>query len=371
MSKAVIDVNLNNFYELHKHEHDSNYYFQELLPLMRNGDWKKVQQLEVFSLPNGNKVLFLNDEWDLTPFSPQINAKILFTYHGKKLPHTLVNELKSYVLARIYTGRKDIKLGSLRALVDDLKRVVVCMTNAGIVSFSQLTDKKYKEIALTNHDIFTSNRVLSSINRMLEYYDALPFLIQFTKQTRKKVGVQSSEQEQHLTIPPRIYTELLTQYSADINAVIPHLPQVEAEINRMLNIKVNFKTHILERFRRGLIKSPFAEKNAMSIVRERFKQENIDLVDNLESEYHSPGRWMEIIDEMSLGIISIAPYTKIKKWSYVAFKIGALRFETLGEFQDWLIEFDMKSKALCLLLSGMRVDELNSMHPVYGLQRRM
>ncbi|MAD76744.1 MAG: hypothetical protein CML20_18480 [Rheinheimera sp.] len=368
MSKTMKDVNLNNFYALHKQECDSNYYLQELLPLMRNGDWKKVQQQQVFFFPNGNKVQFLDDEWDLSPFSPQENAKILFTYHGKKLLYTLVNELKSYVLARVYTGHKQIKIGSLRTLVDDLKRVVTCMTNAGIASFSQLTDEKYKEIAQINNDIFTSDRVLASINPMVEYYDVLPFSIHFTKQTRKKTGVQPASQKQHLTIPPRIYTTLLTQYSTDVNAVIPHLPQVEAEINRMLNVKADFKMYVLERFRRGLIKPPFSENKTMDIVRERFKQESIDLIDNLEGEHNSPGRWMEIINEISPGLINIAPYTKSKKWSYDVFKIGEQRFETIGEFQDWLMEFDMKGKALCLLLSGMRVDELNSMHPAYGAQ---
>jgi hypothetical protein len=61
-------------------------------------------------------------------------------------------------------------------------------------------------------------------------------------------------------------------------------------------------------------------------------------------------------------------YTKVKEWSYDPFVVGDTTCKSIADFKAFLMELDTKCKTLCLLLSGMRTDELHSMHPDYGAQ---
>ena len=43
-----------------------NHYRDVILPLMKKGDWDKVQKLEVIKLPNGESITFGSDNWDMS-----------------------------------------------------------------------------------------------------------------------------------------------------------------------------------------------------------------------------------------------------------------------------------------------------------------
>ncbi|AOT07147.1 hypothetical protein [Pseudoalteromonas luteoviolacea] len=346
---------------------DVNYYRDTLLPMMREGKWEEIQQYNVIQLPQ-KCIKFSSDKWDLRLLDKENPTVLLFTFNGKVLPNRLRNEVKAVVLAKMFTGRKTITLGSIRAWLDYLKALMIEMPKLGLESFSQLTDEKLKDIVELNPNAFNSPSKACAVNALIEYYEALPFHIHFSHQTTKKLGVESKKQEQHLAIPPRIYTALLTHFSKEVNDLMPHLEQIQNEISRMFDIKAKFKSYLLQQFRCGNILNPFNDKATLDKIKAKFEQEECCLIDDLEEEKHSPGRWMQIIDEMKPNLHSFSSYPKNATWSYEPFQVGERRFNTIGGFKKFLNESDTKSKALCLLLSGMRIDELNSMHPIYGAQ---
>ncbi len=363
-----------DFFKHNKIDDAANHYRDVILPLLQKGDWDRVQKLEVVRLPNGESIVFGSDNWNMSTLEPEAPS-LVFTYKGQKLSYRLVNELKALVLARMFTGSRTIKLESIISDQRRLKNIILCLMEAGVNSFSQLSDAKYKQIAQSNPLVFNKEDITRSINLLINYYDALPFEIKITKQSQKKVGIKEKKREQHLAIPPRIYSALMTNFSNDVSVLLGHLLQLETEINRMFKIEQNFKEYLFERLRKGEKTNPFdpnpnkSDAQFRKIVSE-FENAGLTLVDNFKEEKKSPGRWMEVMNTLAPILAkSIASYSKhSSNFKFKPFQVGERCFKTIGEFKTFLIELDFKSKSLCLLLSGMRIDELHSMHPDYGAQ---
>lgn len=374
MLKLKDSVKNVDFFKHNQIDDTVNHYRDVILPLMKKGDWDKVQRLEVIRLPSGESIEFGSDNWNLSKLEPEATS-LVFTYNGQKLSYRLVNELKALVLARMYTGSRTIKLESIISDQRKLKNVILCLMESGVNSFSELSDAKYKQIAQANPLIFNKKDITRSINLLINYYDALPFNIQFTKQSQKKVGIRAKKEEPHLAIPPRIYSALVTQFSNDVSGVLRHLVQLETEIHRMFKIEQNFKIYLFKRLRRGEKINPFDTNPNKSNARlckviADFEEAGLSLIDNFQEEKRSPGLWMKKMENLAPPLAkSISCYSrKSSRFKFKPFQIGEHCFKTIGEFKTFLIELDFKSKSLCLLLSGMRVDELHSMHPNYGAQ---
>ncbi|MGL4579760.1 MAG: hypothetical protein ACRCVP_12805 [Shewanella xiamenensis] len=353
------------FFKQHKIE--GHHFRNVLLPLMRNGEWEKIKDFNVLNLLNGESIRFGDDTWKTSGLDVEA-YNLVFTYHGKKLSNRLTNELKAYALAKIFTGTKTVNLSAIVDNLKKLRKVALCMMKAGVNSFSELTDAKYKDIAQANPNYFDDPMVTRSINGLIDYHDALPFDIQFTYQSQKKVKLKAKSQEQHLVMPPRIYTAMLRQFSADVTAILPHLQQLESEINRLFDIKTRFKTYIFEQLRLGKVTNPFDSRRILEKVFTHFELAGVTLVDYLKGEEESPGRWMETMNSLEPSLKGINAYSEFQIWQFEAFQVGQRRCEKIGEFSTFLVELDFKCKTLCLLLSGMRIDELHSMHPKYGAQ---
>jgi integrase len=347
---------------------DCNYYRDTLLPLMREGKWDEIQEYAVIQLPDGGSIKFGSNKWDLRLLDAENPTTLLFTHKGKVLPSRLRNETKAAILARMLTGQKTVTLSSLLSWLNKLKPIVLELPKIGLESFSQLTDEKMKDIAELNSDIFNNAAKVSAINTLIDYYEELPFDVNFSAQSSEKLGIQYKKQEQHLAIPPRIYAALLTHFSKEVNDLMPHLEQIENEITRLLSIKAKFKSYLFEQFRCGDILNPFNRKEDLDRVKAKFEKEGVPLIDNLKGEQHSPGRWIQIVNELRPNLKGFTNYAKTEPWAYEPFQVGERQFNSISDFKNFLVDCDFKCKTLCLLLSGMRVDELNSMHPMYGAQ---
>jgi hypothetical protein len=359
-----------HFLQANTVEEYENYYRDVILPEMRKGHWDHLQEQVVIKLPNGNDIIFGANRWNLNAIEPAANVTVLFTNNGKILERNITNELKTFALARIFTGRKSIALDTLRADIDNLKKIALFMLEEGIDSFSKLNDDNLKSLLQENTDILGQDRMVSVLNVLIDYYEALPFEIHYSKQTSKKLGITYREQKQNLVIPPRIYTQMLNSFSDDIGAVKPHLNKMSSEIIRMLDIEKNFKEYLFQQLRSGKAtdKFPFNTVKTYNRVLKRFKQEGVELIDHFKTEERKIGLWQDIINDLKPAIISVSNYVKNTTWHFEPFQVGEKRFTTIGKFKDFLYDLEMKCKALCLFLSGMRTDELNSMHPRYGAQ---
>ncbi|WP_371192943.1 hypothetical protein [Glaciecola sp. SC05] len=368
MLKLKNGATLAHSYQVNQVDGGGDYYRDTLLPLMCDGRWNEIQNHIVIRLPNGDGIKFSSDNWGFRLLQPENPLALLFTYQDKILPYRLRNETKAAVLARMFTGRKTITLDTLRAWLNSLKPLVAQLPLIGLDSFSQLTDEILHDLAQTNPDIFNSPQRVCAVNSLIDCYEELPFDVNFSRQSSEKLGVQAAKQSQHLAIPPRIYKKLIIQFSKDITDLTRHILKIESETVRMLDIQREFKDYSVKQFRQGMIANPFNGAATLEQVEETFKREGVLLVDHLKGEKDSPGRWMKVFDQLQPPIRSISSYALSKNWSYEPFKIGKLQFDTIGKFINFLMDVDTKCKTLCLLLSGMRIDELNSMHPDYGAQ---
>ncbi|MBB1382654.1 hypothetical protein H5071_12020, partial [Shewanella sp. SR41-2] len=272
-----------------------NYYHDFLLPIMKAGKWDDVEKMDVLHMPNGEAIRFGQDVWDMRSLNDDLLRTISFTIEGRKLERNITNEIKAFSLALMLTNGAHVEGYTVKSYNMALRKLAHHMLNNGWNSFSDLNDDNLKEFAQAHPDLFLQRPPVTALNALLSYYEELPFELYFSKQDNKKLGIKLKEQQQNLVIPPRIYTAMLYTFSADVGSVLPHLSQLEREIERMIDIE------------KGLAR-------------------------------------------------------------FEPFVVGDMRFTTKGQFKGYLRDLDMKSKVLCLMLSGMRVDELHSMHPDYGAQ---
>ena len=349
---------------------DENYYREKLLPLMKSGQWDAIEELPALVALDGSSVCFREDKWSGKLVNKDEVDNLLFTAYGKKLERNLTNELKSFSLARIYTGTSLVSFGSIRGDLNILKQLSIKMLDQGINSFSILTDEMLRKLANEDADLFSDGRAVSVLNTIIDNYENLPFDVNYSRQSARKLGIVYRAKKQHLVIPPRIYHNLLTVFSEQINTVKQSQIQLEAEIERMLDIQQRFKAYLFKRLREGESTKPFPFLNEETFnkVQAHFEKSGVELVDNFETEKYMPERWEDLMHEFQPALRGFSAYSEKPKWRHEPFRIGKLSFSTIGKFKDYLFDLDFKAKTLCLILSGMRVDELNSMNPEFGAQ---
>lgn len=359
------------FYESNKGLHSvENYYRGILLPLMLDGDWRRVENLTALKIPDGRIITFREDIWDISWFTQPENIKLLFTLDGKKLERNITNELKAVVLALCYTGSSEYDFVYLSQVLNRLKNIAEKMLSIGLNSFSQLTMDNLRALAQRYPELLSNPNNVGALNILLHNYDGLPFKLYFSKLTQKRLGITYTEQQQHLVIPPRIYTELMKQLPSDIKKILPYLTQLESEVKRMIEIEQKFKLYKISRLREGKVKPHvlFGRDNVIKVIQE-FENQGVKLVDYFETDKQSPDLWMTVFNSIRPDMkSSLTAYARSEVWSYDAFVVGDITCKSIADFKVFLMELDTKCKTLCLLLSGMRTDELHSMHPDYGAQ---
>lgn len=358
------------FYESNKGLHSENYYRGILLPLMLDGDWRSVEDLVALKIPDGRVITFGDDIWDVSWFTKPAKTNLYFTLDGKKLERNITNELKSVVLALSYTGSSEYDIFYIAKILINLKKIAEKMLSIGLNSFSQLTMDNLRELAQRYPEIFSDSKIVSALNVLLNYYDALPFELYFSKLKEKRLGITFTEQQQNLVIPPRIYTELMKQLPPDIKKILPYLTQLESEVKRMIEIEQKFMLFKISRLREGKStpRATFSRDYDIK-VKQAFKERGVALVDYFETDKQTPDLWMTVYNSIEPVMdLAMSSYSKVKKWAYGPFVVGDITCKSIADFKAFLMELDTKCKTLCLLLSGMRTDELHSMHPDYGAQ---
>lgn len=371
MLKTIKTELATQFYESNKGLHSENYYRGILLPLMLDGDWRSVEDLIALKIPDGRNITFREDIWDVSWFTQPAKRNIYFTLGGKKLERNITNELKAVFLALCYTGSSEYDVEYLGKALNRLKKIADKMLSIGLNSFSQLTMDNLRSLAQRYPELFSNSKNISALNTLLNNYDALPFKLFFSRLTAKRLGITYTEQlQQHLVIPPRIYTELMKQLPSDIKKILPYLTQLESEVKRMIEIEQKFKLYRISRLREGKLKPhAFFGLDGYIKVMQGFENEGVKLVDCFETDKQSPDLWMTVFNSIEpIMKSSLVSYAKNKLWSYDPFVVGDITYKSIADFKAFLMELDTKCKTLCLLLSGMRTDELHSMHPDYGAQ---
>lgn len=344
-----------------------DYYQNNLLTLMRSRDWETLNKVSVINIPENLPIMFSANEWRIGEAIGK-KCNLYFTHNDQFFEKNITNEMKCIVLMFILTGSDLKNENTIRGYLEDLKKVALAMRLKGMSSFSELNDATLKSLALDNPLIFSDETLISTLSVLLKLHKKVPFTVNYSKPTAKKLGVTYRVKKQNLVIPPRIYKFLISSFSSYISMLMPLNNDLKSEVERLIDIQMDFKNKMIEKFRKGemSLETLIKPKHREALVA-KFQKEEIELIDHLSTEHDL---WLRAFNEQAPKLrINIEKYTHIKAWKYAPFKVGEYVFPTIGKFKDFLVDLDMKCKALCLLLSGMRVDELNSMHPSYGAQK--
>ncbi|MBD57036.1 integrase [uncultured Pseudoalteromonas sp.] len=342
-----------------------NYITSELLPAIKKGKWSELDKMPVLFNTEGQAVaLFKDDKWDFKDSGWNIFsiANLNFTDNGLILEYNLKNQIKCMILMEIYVSRVAKGLMGISQISSNLKRLVKSMTNNGLNDFSELSSEALIELVdkgLTINKEFH----LTGLNNMLRFANYLPFQIPLeTTLSLSKLNLTKSVSEQHQVIPPRIYMGIMSGVSKAIEEAYPFRNEVSEAISELLEIKKSAFNRIVKKIRTTGDTKYIKDDNGFL---DALESENINLRDNEASS-----RWLEIFHEKS-PTIDTSNSTDAAKYYFKKnkIKIGSKVFNSASSFNNYLFSLEAYCKFACLLLSGMRKDELSRMSTNYGSQK--
>lgn len=348
-----------------------NYLDEILFPAIKRGDLTELETLVVLRGSNGEDVYFKDDVWAIhLAGASEGELNIYFTHTttphcnlqglGRKLERNICKELKCLTVCMMYKGRER-GITTMLKCIGFLKSLAFIMLDKGFNSFEQLTLAMLRQWA-TESTLFSITRALSAFNMAIDYCDYLPFEVGYGKLNLKTLGVRSLPEEQHLVIPPRVFTQIVNQYTKEINELVPLLNELENVIEEVVLLEQRMVKLVIEQLRSGKreVAKAITKKSQHKLLA-AFERAGIEIADNFRS-----ADWEDIFVEQKPGICSSWNYYHI--WKKEPFIVGKRHFESVGQLKMYMREIDAKCKAICLALSGMRSDELHAMHPLYGAQ---
>ncbi|GAC03018.1 MAG: integrase [Alteromonadaceae bacterium] len=349
---------------------DKDDYLQQiLLPALLLGDWEELDRMVVYQ-DKKKSILFGEDIWafresdykekGITNLDFNIKleqAKNVTALHQNER-HTL-NQMKCAALADMWFSTKHLELTSINNKKNSLRNDIAQFIKRGITSFEELNQEHLETLVEEGWYDISKSYCFIGLNALVHLQGLLPFKVNFSHQTHTMYNVRPDEQKGKLVIPPRIYYAALTGYSEDIVKAYGLRDEIEQAVELMISLyNDEIKNQILK-IRSGCSYNPIGDyKKLWKRFTQALDSEGVALVDKGEDP-----RWMQIF-------ISIQPRFHSKSLTPMSFKvhIGNTCYNW-ADFRRYLKRLNTKALWLCLALSGMRVDELYKMSPVYGAQK--
>ena len=365
-----------------------SYVDDVIFPAIKQGNWNELEDLVVIRGVDGEEIKFSDDEWplyfikgvDLSQGARTLYFKYLENSRdnsrglGKKLERNICNQIKCAALCLLLKGKvRNAK--SIYDYITKLVRLAQIMLDKGYNDFGNVSTDLLVEWA-QEYSEFQQGNFLTAANVLLRHSRDLPYSANFDSLTPKLLAVNSHEGEQFYVVPPRIYTSLLEQYTAEINALVPCLPEIEKAISDMVAFEQRFIDNHFKKIRAG--KATISDVLLAGLQRDGDLKRMESLAKKIESAFSEAGieindhekdeRWLPLMIEFSPPFRHASGY--FKYWVKEPFVIGEQSFTTIGSLKKYLRDIDAKCKCVCLMLSGMRTDELHSICPVKGIQEK-
>ena len=346
-----------------------NYLQDILLPAIMGGDYNKLKNLVIYQ-DSKLKIYFNDDEWMFltSDFQGKSPCNIYFTISevilNEKVKNihlnnirNIINEMKVAVLARMYFTSTKITLKTISGTLNTLRIIAREMLKRSLASFSNIDTEELNRWRLEGYD-FTSKHAFTGLNMLVEVSGLLPFTINFNKLTHKIFNIEKAIQKQYTVIPPRIYFAILNKASKEIQNVYKNKHEIELAVIKMLSIESYEMNNRIRNYRLGDDKLNFDDLKKVSVKKflAELEKRNILFLD-----YENNADWMIVYNEIKPDFTinsSCKSYFLVvgnEKYSWVNFK---QYIEKLSVYSSWL----------CLLLSGMRCNELFNIHPSFGSQ---
>lgn len=345
-----------------------NYRQDVLLPAIKEGNWAKLAKMVIYQ-DEKITIRFGEEKWAFK--DSNIKAKspenLYFSIGGKNSDNVInirdietevVNQIKCVALLRMYYVVEKITFNSVTVTVNWLRRTGLEMFKHNVFSFEEITENLLRDWIQDGAD-FTSENAFIGLNLLVTLSEALPFTVNFNRMTHKRIGVKVKEGVQHPVIPPRIYFSFLNQFSEAVNHAYQYRDEIEKVVEELLVYKQTLLNRRITKLRYGDVQVTGAElKN--SKTREflcALQNEGIDLID-----YERDARWMQLYKQHQ-------PLLRVKGMIHEekTFTIAGNPY-LYTELRRYLFKLNYMAAWLCHALSGMRTDELFSMHPNFGAQ---
>lgn len=348
---------------------DTTYIYNTLLPALTEGNWKKLEELIVYQ-DQEITIFFKENTWRF--LGSRLQAKsvgnLVFkretgnvTHIHSELHENFTNELKCFALAKIYFSKDRVTLKNIGSHISSLRNMIPFLMSKNISSFSQLKESLLFEINTLGYK-FNKGNSLSGLNALIKSAQHLHFDMSFNSTiSHKDLNVAIEEAKQYPVIPLRIYTNILNQYSTLIKQAYSELHTLKAQTEKFQKFIDEQQADRIYKLRHGLVKLSKNEKATKSVKKflHDLKENGIELVDSEKSK-----RWIELFKKNHVSLTM--PTKRVKKVSFQTLNGETVNFTQFKEFRKELV---ISASWLCLFLSGMRVNELHSMHHMHGSQK--
>ena len=345
----------------------NDYLQDELLPALLRGKWDELEKMVVYQ-DEKKTILFGDDIWAFreTAYKGKNVANFHFYLEKKQETniiefrqneHTLINQMKCMAVCYLWFSGRNIELNSLTGSINSLKLTIRQLINRGITSFEELNLERLKSLADDDCFDLSYKNVFKGLNALFFLKGLLPFKINYPSLTHKMFNTIADDHEGNLVIPPRIYFATLTRYSEDIVKAYAIRDEIEQVLEHQIYAFEQKLNKTLLKIRNGKRTYTPSKDYAQSWSRftHALDQVGVTLVDKGEDP-----RWMEIYKSLNTKILIKDDHPNIR--------INNQTFTCRSDFNQYLSTLNAKALWLCLALSGMRINELHKMSPVYGAQ---
>ena len=335
---------------------------------LKTGDYEFLENLTVYE---DSKVVikFNSDVWEFkqSTLKNKNIQNLVFSIDSElgdnvvsigenKSERNFINQIKSYALAVIYHSTEVIEISSLATRIISLRRHASMALNYGIKGFEYIT-KEMLEDWIADGFSFNQSYAFTGLNSLREYTDILSFEVRLPNLTHKMLNIKQAPIQQFEVIPFRIWSELVNSFTKEVQEAYKYRHELQKLTEDILKAGDDVeKKHIssIRNGKRAIYGKEYKRANLKSFLAE-LQAEDINLVD-----YEENDRWLQLFNKHNVHLQAELDGEKVYK-----FRGREIRHT---EAKEYLKRIWSTCSWLCLLLSGMRLNELHALHPQFGAQ---
>ena len=337
----------------------TNYLKDVLEPAIARGDWDELEQMPIGFDDSGDPLGYIKDDvWELTdyfyPNQSTATLNILFINDGKVLERNIKNELKTLILKMLWLSHRNYSLDCCCATARVLKNFAVALLNDGVNSFSHLLFERIEAWILcgVTSPNFRSSKTYNSLNRLIIEKVGLPFVVTLKGALKaSNFGLTYKEIKQFIVLPPSLYFNALNTSTALIEELYAYRDELGSLTQLLTMWPENYAKNIHKKGKVVCLRMHFkradAFKTAFYAMESRTEQEVIALV-------------REYLPAVVRGFEGDITELNFKDMTLTA-----------NEAVTLLRDYVEHCKFLIMALTGMRIDELNSLHWTDGIDISM